>query len=197
MIRPSRPRTIGRTSRGTSAVAIPMSKVTGRSRITTCFSVRAKSCIIGLPWTWMSMLRRTRPGGVEHRVVDAVAAHPAVGEGVQLAGLRVLVRMRGVARASRGGGAGAAEVVRTDGVEVVCQLVRRRRRPRRARACARRARARWCWPRSRSRSGVPRTGSPSSARRRRTSAPSGCGTTAPFPSRRRTPCTIPSPRNQW
>ena len=37
-------------------------------------------------------------GGVEHRVVHAVAAQPAVGQGVQLAGRRVLVRVRGVAR---------------------------------------------------------------------------------------------------
>ena len=90
MIRLSSPRTTGRTSRGTSAVAVPMSKVTGRSRITTCRSVRAKSWIIGLPCTSMSTLRRIRPDGVEHGVGHAVAAHPAVGHGVQLAGVRVL-----------------------------------------------------------------------------------------------------------
>ena len=42
-------------------MAAATSKVTGRSKITTCRSVREKSCIIGLPPTSTSTMRRTRP----------------------------------------------------------------------------------------------------------------------------------------
>ena len=66
------------------------------------------------------------PGGVEHGVGHPVAAHPAVGHGVQLAGVRVAVRVRGVARSARDARQGAPEVARADGVELVGQLVRRR-----------------------------------------------------------------------
>ena len=196
MIRLSSPRTTGRTSRGTSAVAVAMSKVTGRSRITTCCSVRAKSWIIGLPCTSMSTLRRIRPDGVEH--------------GVGRPGCRASsCRTRRAARRCPGRGAGGRCSPAGPGCSAGCRRSRTGRRCR-ARGSARTAAApprpapgsgRACTSTlvlaaKSSPPGVPRTGSPSASatpaeRTQRLRYHCAC------PSRSRTPCTMPSPRNQW
>ena len=189
MIRPSRPRTSGRTRRGTSAVAgrdVEGDRA-GRGSRRSC-SVRAKSCIIGLPWTLIVDAAPDPAGGVEHRVVDAVAAQPAVGHRVQLAGRR---GPRAGGRCSRPAGTLRRVPSKSQGRRCRARGSARTAasRPRRARGCGRRARARWCWPRSRP---AGRAARPArrARRRPRRSGPSGCGTTAPARrgGGRRAPC---------
>ena len=65
----------------------------------------------------MSTVRRARAVGADHRVLHRVAAVHAVGNRMQLTGIRVALRMRGVAAGQR-----AVEVARADGVEFVGEL---------------------------------------------------------------------------
>ncbi len=183
----------GRRSRRPTSAAprrFDRSNTTGRSMKIAWSRVIMKSCII-VP-AGHGDLRRVheRTGRVEH-VIRQERRHRRVAEEVQLAGLRAQLRMGG-----ERGGQLAAEVVAADRVELRAQLVRAGAPPRAPR-CGRRGRARGCSRRSPS----GRTSSRGRWPRGPCSSFVVCTQRLRYhsalPPSRRTPCTMPSPKNQW
>ena len=148
-----------------------------------------KSCIIVGLATVIGAECTSAPGGVEH-VVREVRRQHAVAEEVQLAGLRAQLRVGRERRRQA-----AAEVVAADACRARASA-RRAGGPPRAPRSARRGRGRGCSPRSPSGPSSSPGRSRRAAARTSSCARSGCGTTRPRPPSRRTPWTMPSPKNQ-
>ena len=168
-----------------------MLNVTGWSNSSTLDSVMAQSCTIGLSATGTSTTRRTWPSVPMVRYFGGTPL-PLVGHRVQLAGGGVPVGMGGEAAGQR-----AVEVAVGHRLEIVGQLDRQRRRPRRSRTSGP------AWPitlvLAPSLHAVAGTGN------RRTPSAAAVSSLRTYrlryhsalPSRSRRPCTMPVPMNQW
>ena len=152
----------------------------------------AVSCTLTGPPMVTRRDERTRASRVEDGHLDVVAPPEEIGHGVELAGQRVPLGVRRVAAVER-----AAEVAGADGLQLVGQLVGPRPGLDDGEGAAgvaddvgvgREVHA-----------GVHGTGRGSSPRARATSAErtQRLRYHSARPSRRRIPCTIPSPVNQW